>query len=57
MKKYVTFVLAMITAGVAHASTAPSPGIKVPEIDALAGLAAIAVVGSVMALVWERRRK
>jgi len=29
----------------------------VPEIDAFAGLAAMGVVGSIAALVWERRRK
>ena len=29
----------------------------VPEIDALAGLAAMGVVGSIAALIWERRRR
>ena len=29
----------------------------VPEIDAFAGLAAMGVVGSITALIWERRRK
>ena len=29
----------------------------VPEIDAFSGLAALAVVGSIAALVWERKRK
>jgi len=29
----------------------------VPEIDALSGLAAMGVVGSIAALIWERRRK
>ena len=29
----------------------------VPEIDALGGLAAMGVVGSIAALIWERRRK
>jgi hypothetical protein len=29
----------------------------VPEIDALGGLSAMAVVGTIAALVWERRRK
>ena len=29
----------------------------VPEIDAFSGLAAMAVVGSIAALIWERRRK
>ena len=31
--------------------------IPVPEIDALAGLSAMALVGSIGALIWERRRK
>ena len=29
----------------------------VPEIDALSGLAAMGVVGSIAALLWERRRR
>jgi hypothetical protein len=29
----------------------------VPEIDALSGIAAMGVVGSIVALVWERRRR
>ena len=29
----------------------------VPEIDALGGLAAMGVVGSIAALIWERRRR
>jgi hypothetical protein len=29
----------------------------VPEIDAFSGLAAMGVVGSIAALIWERRRK
>jgi hypothetical protein len=28
----------------------------VPEIDALSGLAAMGVIGSIVALIWERRR-
>jgi hypothetical protein len=31
--------------------------IVVPEIDAFAGLAAMGVVVSIAALIWERRRK
>jgi hypothetical protein len=30
---------------------------SVPEIDASSGLAAMAVVGSVAALIWERKRR
>ena len=36
----------------AHAQVDP-----VPEIDAFSGLAAMGVVGSIAALIWERRRK
>ena len=36
----------------AYAQAAP-----VPEIDAFSGLAALGVVGSIAALIWERRRK
>ena len=32
-------------------------GTQVPEIDAFAGLAAMGVVGSIAALIWERRRR
>ena len=31
--------------------------LAVPEIDAFAGLAALGVVGSIAALIWERRRR
>ena len=31
--------------------------VAVPEIDAFSGLAAMGVVGSIAALIWERRRK
>ena len=30
---------------------------QVPEIDAFSGLAAMGVVGSIAALIWERRRR
>jgi uncharacterized protein YcaQ len=31
--------------------------IVVPEIDAFSGMAAMGVVGSIAALIWERRRR
>jgi hypothetical protein len=37
----------------AYAQAVPA----VPEIDALSGVAAMSVVGSIAALIWERRRK
>jgi hypothetical protein len=33
------------------------PPSAVPEIDAFSGMAAMGVIGSIAALVWERRRK
>ena len=39
----------------AYAQVDLPPG--VPEIDAFAGLAAMGVVGSIAALIWERRRR
>ena len=48
-----------LSVGILIASTAGAyAGVTtVPEIDALGGLAAMAVVGSIAALIWERRRK
>ena len=37
--------------------SAYAAGEAVPEIDAFGGLAAMAVVGSIAALIWERRRR
>ena len=31
--------------------------VAVPEIDAFSGMAAMGVVGSIAALIWERRRR
>ena len=31
--------------------------VAVPEIDAFSGLAAMGAVGSIAALIWERRRR
>ena len=39
----------------AYAGAPDTPA--VPEIDALSRLAALGVVGSIAALIWERRRK
>ena len=32
-------------------------GTAVPEIDGVSGLTAMGVVGSIVALIWERQRK
>ena len=48
-----------ICLGMLIASTvgAYAGALAVPEIDAFSGLAAMGVVGSIAALIWERRRK
>ena len=48
-----------ICLGILMASTvgAYADGVVVPEIDAFSGMAAMGVVGSIAALIWERRRK
>jgi hypothetical protein len=44
--------------GILMASTVSAYAtVAVPEIDAFSGLAAMAVVGSITALIWEHRRK
>ena len=45
-------MLMATTVGAYAQSVAP-----VPEIDAFSGMAAMGVVGSIAALIWERRRK
>jgi len=49
--------LGMLIASTASAYAGVEPTPAVPEIDALSGLAAMGVVGSIVALIWERRRK
>ena len=39
------------------AASASAPNSAVPEIDAFSGMAAMGVVGSIAALIWERRRR
>lgn len=55
MTKLTTFALSMFAASAAFAGSSKGP-VEVPEIDALAGIAAVAVVGTVVALIWERRK-
>ena len=44
--------------GILMASTVSAYAqVAVPEIDAFSGMAAMGVVGSIAALIWERRRK
>ena len=48
-----------LSLGILMASTvsAYAAVVEVPEIDAFSGLAAMGVLGSIAALIWERRRK
>jgi hypothetical protein len=48
-----------ICLGILMASTVSAYAVvtPVPEIDPVSGLAAMGVVGSIAALIWERRRK
>lgn len=58
MNKVVVAALAALASTPALASTTPltGGGGSVPEIDALAGVAAIAVVGAAVALIRERSK-
>jgi hypothetical protein len=53
MKIWLSIALLIASTASAYAQV-PSP---VPEIDAFSGLAAMGVVGSIAALIWERRRR
>ena len=55
MKRITIVGLAMFAASAACAAGVPT--IPVPEIDAVAGLAAFGLVGTAVALIWERRRQ
>jgi len=48
---------AFLVSSTAIAFAGRVPDTQVPEIDALAGLAALGLVGAVSALIWERRRR
>ena len=54
MKFILSAAALLCSTAFAHAGAV---AVAVPEIDALAGLSAFAVVGSIAALIWERRRK
>ena len=60
MKKfaYTTMIFATtaLMGGAAYAQSVPKPT-AVPEISALEGTAAIAVVVAIVLLAWERRRR
>jgi hypothetical protein len=50
-------VLTIALALTASAAGAVVPGVAVPEIDAVSGLAAVAAIGGVVTLMWERSRR
>jgi hypothetical protein len=52
MRIWICLGMLIATTVGAHAAITP-----VPEIDAFSGLAAMGVIGSIAALIWERRRK
>ena len=51
MRIWISIGILMATTVAAYATPV------VPEIDAFSGMAAMGVVGSIAALIWERRRK
>ena len=52
MRIWICLGMLMATPVSAHADL-----VAVPEIDAFSGVAAMGVVGSIAALIWERRRR
>ncbi|SNX71515.1 hypothetical protein SAMN05878503_1109 [Cereibacter ovatus] len=58
MKKLAYSALALLAAAPAFANnTNALPPSEVPEISALDGVAALAVVSALVLLAWERRRR
>jgi hypothetical protein len=54
MRMRLCLCVALLSASTLSAYAGEQP---VPEIDALSGLAALGVLGSIAALIWERMRK
>jgi hypothetical protein len=52
MRIWIAIGMLMATTVAAYAAENP-----VPEIDAFSGLAAMGLIGSIGALIWERKRK
>ena len=57
VKKVFLATFIALVAGSAYAGGFSDVNGVVPEIDALSGLAAVAAVGGVLTLIWERRRR
>jgi hypothetical protein len=53
MRIWIAIGMLMATTLAAYAG----PVAEVPEIDAFSGLAAMGLIGSIGALIWERRRR
>ena len=53
MRIWIAFGMLMATTVGAYALD----GTPVPEIDAFSGMAAMGLIGSIGALIWERKRK
>jgi hypothetical protein len=53
MRIWIAIGMLMATTVAAYAP----PEVPVPEVDAFSGMAAMGVVGSIVALIWERKRK
>ena len=54
MRIWIAIGMLMATTVGAYAEWGP---VAVPEIDAFSGLAAMGLIGSIGALIWERRRR
>ena len=54
MRIWIAIGMLMATTVGAYAEWGP---VAVPEIDAFSGLAAMGLIGSIGALIWERKRK
>ena len=50
-------IIAAAALVVLSATSALANGVAVPEIDAFSGMAALGAVGSIAALMWERRQR
>ena len=50
-------IIAAAALVVLSATSALATPVAVPEIDAFSGMAALGAVGSIAALMWERRRR
>ena len=57
MRIWISIGMLMATTVAAYAGAPWGDPSAVPEIDAFSGLAAMGVVGSIAAFIWDRRRR